>query len=59
MSKTTKRIYKWVVRLVSICMWCDGTGIDRVFTDKLCFTCKGQRGEWRRVRELVSEEIIR
>lgn len=60
MSKTkTKKIYKYVDRLIKRCDWCRGTGRNLTgFVGQECAACNGRGGEWERVRELVGEEVI-
>lgn len=53
-----KKIYVYKNALVSVCKWCNGTGIDQVFTDQHCFTCKGAGGRWEQRKVLVGEEVI-
>jgi Na+/H+ antiporter NhaA len=55
----TKKIYRYENRLVSPCMWCDGTGFTMgLWLPELCLSCEGQRGKWKRVKILVGEEVI-
>lgn len=55
----TKKIYKYVDRLVKRCEWCKGTGRQIfAFVGDTCWNCDGSRGEWEKVRELVGEEVI-
>jgi DnaJ-class molecular chaperone len=53
----TKKIYKYVDRMVKRCEWCEGTGRN-LNVSQICGTCKGTGGEWKRVRVLVSEEVV-
>lgn len=55
--KRTKKIYRYVNRLVDYCKWCDGAG----WTGYLgrCSTCKGTGGlKYKRVRMLIGEEVM-
>lgn len=55
----TKKIYKYVDRLVRRCEWCEGTGRNlKAFIGSICDTCNGTGGEWERVRVLAGEEVI-
>ena len=55
---TTKKIYRYVNRLVSVCRWCDGFG-SRMgsYLFEKCNMCKGTGGKWEKVKELVGEEV--
>jgi len=52
-----KKLYKYRNVRLSICGWCKGSGIDNIWGGH-CGTCKGRGGRWKRVRELVGEEVI-
>jgi predicted nucleic acid binding AN1-type Zn finger protein len=52
-----KKIYKYVNRMVRRCAWCEGTGYS-VYLRQTCTICKGTGGTWKRIRELVGEEVI-
>jgi hypothetical protein len=55
----TKKIYKYEDRMVKRCEWCVGTGRNlKAFRDQPCFACDGARGDWKRVKVLVGEEVI-
>jgi DnaJ-class molecular chaperone len=59
MMAKTKKIYKYVDRLVKRCEWCEGTGVNlKAFRGSRCGTCNGTGGEWKRVRILIGEEVI-
>lgn len=55
--RVIKKIYKYVDRMVKRCEWCKGSGIDGIFGGH-CGSCNGAGGEWKRVRQLVGEEIV-
>lgn len=59
MAKTkTKKIYRYVNRLVDRCIWCNGTGYS-VYLAQTCTTCRGTGGKWKRIKQLVGEEVTR
>jgi hypothetical protein len=59
MAKKIKKIYKYINRMVKRCEWCKGTGVNLyAFVGERCDICDGAGGEWRRIRELVGEEVI-
>lgn len=51
----TKKIYKYVNRLVRRCIHC-ANGWNS-YLGQECFICKGTGGTWERVRVLVGEEV--
>lgn len=58
-AKRTKKIYRYVPRLVEVCLWCNGSGRTMgSWHSEECLSCNGTGGKWKQVRELVGEEVI-
>lgn len=53
----TRKIYRYVKKLIRICYACDGTG--RLLKTIVCPHCNGEGGYYKTEKILVAEEVSR